>query len=201
MTEHLGDSVSRQDAKNCGGSFLSTHRIPNHHIWKPRTTTAFRKTAFRILTLFTMIRNTNGTLQSTESLLRLSSASWTAFQSNAVLTAEGLISRNQVTAETEPGDTSALTAAKHSPRWQGLYLTPIRFPYPNGSNTWCTSSSSIPFPVLPETTETQLPIVPYQQKWRKMKMDLSPTKKEKKSNDKTGINKSRKGIFRNRTNL
>ena len=47
-TEHLGDSVSRQDAKNCGGSFLSTHRIPNHHIWQLRTTTAFRKTAFRI---------------------------------------------------------------------------------------------------------------------------------------------------------
>ena len=39
------------------------------------------------------------------------------------------------------------------------------------------------------------PIVPYQQKWRKMKMDLLPTKKERKSNDKTGINKSRKGIF------
>lgn len=116
MTEHLGDSVSRQDAKNCGGSVLSTHRIPNHHIWRPRKTTAFRKTAFRILSLFTMIRNTNGTSQSTGSLLRLSSASRTAFQSNAVvLTAEGLISRNQVTTETEPGDTVALTAAKRSP--------------------------------------------------------------------------------------
>lgn len=157
MTEHLGDSVSRQDAKNCGGSVLSTHRIPNHHIWKPRKTTAFRKTAFWILSLFTMIRNTNGTLQSTGSLLRLSSASWTAFQSNAVLTAEELISRNQVTTETEPEDTVALTAAKRSPHWRGLYLTPIRFPYPNGSNTWFTSSNSIPFPVPPETTETQNP--------------------------------------------
>ena len=157
MTEHLGNSVSRQDAKNCGGSVLSTHRIPNHHIWKPRKTTAFRKTAFRILSLFTMIRNTNGTLQSTGSLLRLSSASWTAFQSNAVLTAEELISRNQVTTETEPGYTIALTAEECSPHWPGQYLTPIRFPYPNESNTWCTSSSSIPFSVLLETTETQKP--------------------------------------------
>ena len=168
MTEHLGDSVSRQDAKNCGGSFLSTHRIPNHHIWKPRKTTAFRKTAFRILSLFTMIRNTNGTLQSIGSLLRLSSASWTAFQSNAVLTAEGLISRNQVTSAMEQEDTVVLTAEECSPHWPGQYLTPIRFPYPNGSNTWFTSSNSIPFPVPPETTETQKqPIVPHQHKWRK----------------------------------
>ena len=58
-----------------------------------------------------------------------------------------LISRNQVTTETKPGDTVALTAAKRSPRWRGLYLTPIRFPYPNGSNTWFTSSISIFFPV------------------------------------------------------
>lgn len=29
----------------------------------------------------------------------------------------------------------ALTAAKRSPRCRGLYLTPIRFPYPNGLNT------------------------------------------------------------------
>ena len=62
-----------------------------------------------------MIRNTNGTLQSTESLLRPNSALSTDFQSNAVLTAEGLISRNQVTTETEPEDTVALTAAKRSP--------------------------------------------------------------------------------------
>ena len=62
-----------------------------------------------------MIRNTNGTLQSTESLLRPNSALSTDFQSNAVLTAEALISRNQVTTETEPEDTVALTAAKRSP--------------------------------------------------------------------------------------
>ena len=36
-----------------------------------------------------------------------------------------LISRNQVTTETEPGDTVALTAAKRSPRRRGLYLTAI----------------------------------------------------------------------------
>lgn len=38
-----------------------------------------------------------------------------------------LISRNQVTTETKPGDTVALTEAKRSPRWRGLYLTAIWF--------------------------------------------------------------------------
>ena len=58
-----------------------------------------------------MIRNTNGTLQSTESLLRPNSALSTDFQSNAVLTAGGEhISRNQVTSAMEQEDTVALTA-------------------------------------------------------------------------------------------
>ena len=57
-----------------------------------------------------MIRNTNGTLQSTEGLLRPNSVLSPAFQSNAVLTAGEHISRNQVTSAMEQEDTAALTA-------------------------------------------------------------------------------------------
>ena len=63
-----------------------------------------------------MIQNTNGTLPSTEGLLRLSLALSTTFRLNAVLTAEENISRNQVTTAMEQEDTVALTAAKRSPR-------------------------------------------------------------------------------------
>ena len=63
-----------------------------------------------------MIRNTNGTLQSTEGLLRPNSVLSTAFQSNAVLTAGEHISRNQVTTAMEQEDTVALTAVGRFPR-------------------------------------------------------------------------------------
>lgn len=102
-----------------------------------------------------MIRNTNGTLQSTESLLRLSLALSTDFQSNAVLTAEGPISRNQATTAMEQEDTVALTAEECSLYLLEPCLMHTRFPYPNESNTCFTFSSSIPFPVQPETTETR----------------------------------------------
>ena len=82
-----------------------------------------------------MMRNTNGTLQSTESLLRLSLALSTDFQSNAVLTAEGPISRNQATTAMEQEDIVALTAEECSPRLPELCLMHTRFPYPNGLNT------------------------------------------------------------------
>ena len=82
-----------------------------------------------------MVRNTNGTLPSTEGLLRLSSALSTAFQSNAVLTAEGPISKNQVTTAMEQEDIVALTAEECSPRLLELCLMHTRYPYPNGSNT------------------------------------------------------------------
>ena len=99
------------------------------------------------------MRNTNGTLPSTEGLLRLSSALSTAFQSNAVLTAEGHISRNQVTTAMEQEDIVALTAEECSLCLLEPCLMHTRFPYPNGSNTCFTFSSSISFPVQPETTE------------------------------------------------
>lgn len=63
-----------------------------------------------------MIRNTNGMLQSTEGLLRLSSALSTAFQSNAVLTVTERISRSLATIATEQEGIVALTAEGHSPR-------------------------------------------------------------------------------------
>lgn len=102
-----------------------------------------------------MIRNTNGTLQSTESLLRLSLALSTDFQSNAVLTAEESISRNQAATAMEQEDTVALTAEECSLCLLEPCLMHTRFPYSNGSNTCFTFSSSIPFPVQPETTETR----------------------------------------------
>ena len=83
-----------------------------------------------------MIRNTNGTLPSTEGLLRLSLALSTTFRLNAVLTAEEHISRNQVTAAMEQEDIVALTAEECSPRLLELCLMHTRFPYPNGSNEY-----------------------------------------------------------------
>ena len=82
-----------------------------------------------------MIRNTNGTLPSTEGLLWLSLALSTTFRLNAVLTAEEHISRNQVTTEMEQEDTVALTVEECSPHLLELCLMHTRFPYPNGSNT------------------------------------------------------------------
>ena len=55
-------------------------------------------------------------LQSTEGLLRLSSALSTAFQSNAVLTVTERISRSLATIATEQEGIVALTAEGHSPR-------------------------------------------------------------------------------------
>lgn len=89
-------STGQQDAKDCGGSVLLTRRIPNHHIGKTITTvTAFPKQAFRIWSLFTMTRNSNGTLPGTESLRRPSTALSTPFRLNATTDAEGPISRNR----------------------------------------------------------------------------------------------------------
>lgn len=82
-----------------------------------------------------MIRNTNGTLPSTEGLLQLSLALSTTFRLNAVLTAEEHISRNQVTTAMEQEDIVALTAEECSPRLLEPCLMHTRFPYPNGSNT------------------------------------------------------------------
>lgn len=102
-----------------------------------------------------MIRNTNGTLQSTEGLLRLSLALSTTFRLNAVLTAEEHISRNQVTTAMEQEGIVALTAEECSLCLLEPCLMHTRFPYLNESNTCFTFSSSIPFPVQPETTETR----------------------------------------------
>lgn len=82
-----------------------------------------------------MIRNTNGTLPCTEGLLRLSLALSTAFRLNAVLTAEGPISRNQATTAMEQEDTVALTAEECSLCLLEPCLMHTRFPYPNGLNT------------------------------------------------------------------
>ena len=59
----------------------------------------------------------------------------TAFQSNAVLTAEGNISKNQVTTAMEQEDIGAWNAEECSPRLLELCLIHTRFPYPNGLNT------------------------------------------------------------------
>lgn len=75
-----------------------------------------------------MIRNTNGTLPSTEGLLRLSLALSTTFRLNAVLTAEEHISRNQVTTAMEQEDIVTLAAEECSPPLTGTVFDAHKFP-------------------------------------------------------------------------